>query len=133
MNFERGRDPIKTMDVGVLRNSIHLKYVVIKAVRSHDRHTNIEVYRVKNEELHEFLDIMSTKVTPWTLINKIWPEYKDGFEAGKFLLRVIFVEERPEDYSGRGYPAHAWRTVLGKYLLYQDKIYEIPPPIKNKL
>ena len=143
MNFERGKDPKESMQIGlkwdahpVSRINIKILDLSITDDRRADERTPFrsnfrdnpqikDKKRLYGSDVHLFLQNVSEKKL-WQYIFNLFPQYQLDIQKGGSLSVQIIVILQKEDLTDRDYPFLPIIKCQEKTLMFQDKIYKIP-------
>jgi len=151
-NFERGKDPKESLQIGVEWKSLIVDHIYIKIMdlrilddrTPEERHPHISGFsslrpnpqqvgrkRLNAPEIHRFLQMTSEKRL-WMHIFEIFPEYEE--EIRNNILKVHILVILNKDVNGipgeRGYPFRSIWKCQGETLMFQKKLYSIPGGLK---
>ena len=143
MNFERGRDPKESMQIGlkwdarpVSRINIKILDMSITDDRGPDERMPFrpnfrdnprikDKKRLYGPDVHLFLQKVSEKKL-WQHIFNLFPQYqRDIQKGGSLSVQIIFILQK-DDLADRDYPFLPIIKCQEKTLMFQDKFYKIP-------
>jgi len=142
MNFERGKDPKESLQIGKLWKAIRAEFIGLNIIdrsipdnrtaaerRIYPNPQTIRRKRLKGEEAHKMFLMMQKKDTFWTFIYELFPDHSDLMKAGKLALNFYIILEREAEPYHASVGGHSFLTLnkcFGKDFYYDGKIYSIP-------
>ena len=135
MNFERGKDVKEALHVGI-RDAKHVNSIFI-SVRDPNIVDNrpygekrltpnpqtIWKLRIHGNDVHIILNLLKNHMKfPWEYFFDKYPDLKyyikgEGFQ---FMFHILL---RKEDRDSIGFPIISLREIVGKHLIYENKVY----------
>ena len=135
MQFERGQDIKKSLNIGI-RNPkyVHAIFIVVRDPSIVDNRPISErrfrpdprmIWKAKifGKEVHEVLHLLKNNMKfPLEYFFEKYPDIEHYVKDGHFQFGFHILLEKEKEHD-RGFPSISLREIVGKYLIYEDKVY----------
>ena len=124
INFERGKDPRRSMGVGVV-NYIEIERIFLKVV---DRTNNVlDKGMMSTENGHLFFQkVVNQRIIDWDLIAATFPHLESDMRAQLCKVQITFLGPRGQGIGTGSHPAYFRFQVAGRTIHYHGEFYDLP-------
>ena len=134
MNFERGIEPKKSLQVGRKQKAIELSGLEVTPQHQESKLPIITRF-LEGKDFRIFLEHLIKGNLYWDGIANLFPHLKENMEQGMSVM-VKFRRPSYSDSNNKNivigeYSHISLRKLLGKDILYENKIYPVPKKGKD--